>query len=63
MAVELPGVSAFKELTLELSADRVYVSGGGYLLDAPLPLAVDSDQTVAKFSKKSQTLKISAPEA
>jgi len=42
---------------------RIYLEGGGYLLDAPLPIVVDSDQTAAKFSKKSQTLKISAPEA
>jgi len=63
LLVELPGVTAFKELTLELSANRIELSGSGYFLNATLPITVDSEKTSARFSKKSQTLKIFAQEA
>lgn len=61
LVVNLPGVNAFKELSLELSSTNVRLSGCGYHLATELPIVVDSDKTVAKFSQKSQTLKITAP--
>lgn len=63
IAIELPGVLAFKELTLELSQRRILLTGCGWLLDEALPFEVDSEKTAAKFSKKSQLLRVTAPEA
>ena len=60
LVVELQGVHSFGELTLELSADRIFLSGADYLLDTPLAALVDAGSASAKFSSKKGTLTIKA---
>jgi len=61
--VRLPGVSKLSELNLEVSDSNLRLDGCGYKLDAPLPFRVDAEQASAKFSSKSQRLKVTVPEA
>lgn len=61
--VELPEVQKLAQISLELSEGGIKLDGCGYALDAPLPLRIDPDRAAAKFSAKSQRLKITVPEA
>ena len=63
LSIALPGVASLKSVELELSSEAVHLEGGGFLLAYPLPYAVDSDAAAAKFSSKTSTLRIRAPEA
>ena len=56
-------VRELAQLSLELAARSLRLEGCGYRLDAPLPLRVDPGRAAAKFSAKSQRLKITVPEA
>ena len=53
-------VPAFGDLKLELSSDRIFLSGGSFLLDKPLPASIDDATASAKFSTKKATLTIKA---
>ena len=56
-------VRQLSQLSLELAEKTLRLEGCGYKLDAPLPLRIDPDRAAAKFSAKSQRLKITVPEA
>ena len=56
-------VRQLSQLSLELAEKTLRLEGCGYKLDAPLPLRIDPDRAAAKFSAKSQRLKIIVPEA
>ena len=52
----------FSQLSLELAEKKLRLEGCCYKLEAPLPLPIDPDRAAAKFSAKSQRLKITVPE-
>jgi hypothetical protein len=60
LLVELPGIISLSEMTLQLSADRIHLSGGSYLLEIPLPARIRLPSASANFSAHDCTLKIEA---
>ena len=55
-------VRQLSQLSLELAEKKLRLEGCCYKLEAPLPLPIDPDRAAAKFSAKSQRLKITVPE-
>lgn len=62
LRVELPGVTSFGDLDLQLSRDSISLAAPGYApLTLPLSDSVDADAAKARFSSRSQVLSVRLP--
>merc|ERR1712196_530413 len=64
LTVQLPSVKSIADVDLEIASGRVAVlMQGAPALHLELPRRIDDAKAVAKFSKKTATLRVEAPYA